>query len=246
MKKIPETDLIFKNVKTMNQNSDTDPKSLRISIDCKAKVKIGNLSRGGKSRLKTANKASDHDMSWQCTLAPFGIQDMSNRELSLFFGTSHETSDFVVDCLEAWWEGNKEKNKTYEELVINLDNGPSQKSVRTQFIKRMVLFTQKINIPVHLVYYPPYHSKYNPIEHTFGVLERYWNGAILDTTEKALGLASKMVLKGKNPTVELIDKAYQKGVALTKKELKPFLQFISRSDELKYWDVIITPQSGMF
>ncbi len=181
-------------------------------------------------------------MDWKCSLAPFGIQNISNQELSLFFGTSYETSDFVVDCLEIWWENNKAKLiKDYEELVINLDNGPSQKSVRTQFIKRMVLFAKKIKIPIHLIYYPPYHSKYNPIEHLFGVLERYWNGEILDTVEKTLGYASKMSIKGKNPTVELIDKTYQKGVSLSKKQLKPYLHFISRSESLKNWDVIISP-----
>jgi hypothetical protein len=93
-------------------------------------------------------------MDWKCSLAPFGIQDMGNRELSLFFGTSHETSDFVVDCLEDWWGTNNIRYKGIEELVINLDNGPSQKSVRTQFIKRMAFFAQKIKNPCPLSLLP--------------------------------------------------------------------------------------------
>lgn len=178
-------------------------------------------------------------MNWESVLAPFGIQDVTNGNLSLFFGTSHETSDFIVDCLTMWWDKNKNQYCQIEELVINLDNEPSQKSVRTQFIKRMVLFSEKIKLPIHLVYYPPYHSKYNPIEHTFGVLERFWNGAILDSVEAVLGYASNMVLNHKKPIVELVEATYKKGVTLSKKEVKPFLEIFQRSLELPLWDILI-------
>ena len=242
MKKIPETDAIFENVKIQNEKSDANPKSLRISIDCKAKVRVGNLSRGGASRCLEAKKADDHDTEWSDSLVPFGIHDVKNADLSLFFGVSNETSDFIVDCLEMWWEMNKDKKYSHiEELVFNMDNGPSQKSNRTQFIKRIVLFSKKIQLPIHLLYYPPYHSKYNPIEHTFGVLERYWNGEILNTVDTVLKVASNMRFKGKNPSVHLSQKKYDRGIKLTKKELKPFASSFLRSSTLPLWDIVITP-----
>jgi len=58
-KKIKEVDQIFENVWSVNQESDSNPKSLRISIDAKAKLNIGNFSRGGKSRDKEVKKAED-------------------------------------------------------------------------------------------------------------------------------------------------------------------------------------------
>ena len=181
-------------------------------------MKVGNLARGGKSRCLKAKQADDHDTEWSASLIPFGIQDVQNSDLSLFFGTSHETSDFIVDCLEMWWEQNREEKYPHiEELVINIDNGPSQKSNRTQFIKRIVEFSEKINIPIHLVYYPPYHSKYNTIEHTFGVLERYWNGEILNTVDTVIKFAANMELNGNHPYVQLVDKQYPLGIKLTKK-----------------------------
>lgn len=205
-------------------------------------MKVGNLSRGGKSRCREAKQADDHDMEWNACLAPFGIQDMTDSDLSLFFGTSHETSDFVADCLELWWESNRKKKYAHiEELVINLDNGPSQKSNRSQFIKRMTEFAQTIRIPIHLVYYPPYHSKYNPIEHSFGVLERYWNGEILSTVDTVLRVASGMTLKGKHPHIQLIGKDYALGKKLTKKELEPFESSFVRSSRLPLWDVLVVP-----
>ena len=74
-KKIAETDAIFRNVAEANQVSDANPKVLRLSIDSKAKVKIGNLSRKGKARTLKAKQADDHDDHWEAVLVPFGILD---------------------------------------------------------------------------------------------------------------------------------------------------------------------------
>ena len=59
------------------------------------------------------------------------------------------------------------------ELVINLDNGPALASNRTQFIKRITEFADRFGVEIHLVYYPPYHSKYNPVERVWGILETW-------------------------------------------------------------------------
>jgi len=56
---------MFANVLRAKQVSDHKPQSLRWSLDTKAKVKIGNLSRGGKARTLEAKQADDHDTEWQ-------------------------------------------------------------------------------------------------------------------------------------------------------------------------------------
>jgi len=137
---------------------------LRISIDSKAKVDVGEFSRNGKSRGKQAKKALDHDMFLKKKMVPFGILDVLSGLLTIIFGTSCETSDFIVDCLELWWTQVQDQYSHTEELVINLDNGPGVGSNRTQFIRRMIEFSDQTGLKIHLVYYPPYHSKYNPIE----------------------------------------------------------------------------------
>ena len=83
--------------------------------------------------------------------------------------------------------------------MINADNGPENSGVRSQWLKRLVTFSAAENITIQLAYYPPYHSKYNPIERVFGVLENYWNGDPLRTVEKALGLAEGMTYKRRTP-----------------------------------------------
>ena len=79
--------------------------------------------------------------------------------------------------LQQWWDERKVHYGHVVRLQIDLDNGPSISSRRTQFIKRMVQFADRNALTIELVYYPPYHSKYNSIERCWGILEEHWNGA---------------------------------------------------------------------
>ena len=241
LKKIPQTDAIFENVFLANRLSDNNLNSLRVSIDSKAKVKIGNLSRGGKARTLEAKEADDHDTTWQATLIPFGILNTDNDQLSIYMGQSAETSDFIVDCLTTWWHDNQPQNSQLDEWVINLDGGAATRSDRTQFIKRMVKLCQAIGVKIRLIYYPPYHSKYNTIERCWATLENYWNGAILDSVEAALKWASNMTWKGVKPIVHLVENTYEKGVKVLSDELKHYQSFWQRSETLPKWDVTIVP-----
>jgi len=177
-------------------------------------------------------------------LVPYGIFEPANDFLFIIFGTSIETSDFIVDCLEQWWEENKRRHSLIKELVINLDNGPHINSRRTQFIKRMTEFVDKTGLILRLIYYPAYHSKYNPIERCWGILDEHWNGKLLSSIEKTLEWAGTMTWNGVRPVVHLLDAVYQKGVKLTKEAMKIYEDRIERSETLPMWDVTIKPAFG--
>jgi hypothetical protein len=49
LKKTKDTDAIFANVQAVRQEAQNDPAMLEISIDTKAKVAVGDYSRGGKN-----------------------------------------------------------------------------------------------------------------------------------------------------------------------------------------------------
>ncbi|MEO0804588.1 MAG: transposase [Cyanobacteria bacterium J06642_2] len=238
---MPETDAIFAHVAQANQVADQTSDVLRLSIDSKAKVKIGNLSRKGKARRLEALKADDHDDHWDTVLVPFGILNMSSSELSVYFGQSAETSDFIVDCLLDWWQAHQHQYPDIRELAINLDGGSAVRSNRTQFIKRLVQFVQTTRLRVRLIYYPPYHSKYNPIERCWAALENYWNGAILNTIEDALKWAAKMTWKGISPVVQLVEGIYPKHISVPKDELAEYEQHWQRSETLPKWNVLVAP-----
>ena len=164
--------------------------------------------------------------------------------LTIIFGVSFETSDFIVDCLEQWWDANKERYAHIKQLVINLDNGPQNSSYRTQFMKRMVEFSENNNLEVVLAYYPPYHSKYNPIERSWGILENHWSGTLLNSIETTLEWAKTMTWKGRNPTVELLETTYKKGVTICKKMFKAIAARLKRHVDLSKYYVTINPQVG--
>jgi transposase len=239
IKRVAETDAIFENVHAQNERSDQRLDSLRISIDTKAKVNVGQFSRRGRSRGKSATQAADHDVEPEHKLVPFGILDVLAGLVTIIFGTSRETSDFVVDCLQQWWDENKQRYAHITQLVINLDNGPELASRRTQFMARMVEFAEQNGLELILVYYPPYHSKYNPIERCWGILEAHWNGSLLDSIEAVCEWARSMTWKGIAPTVHLLDKLYKKGVSLTKKAFQAVEERLKRDQHLPKYSVLI-------
>lgn len=69
---------------------------------------------------------------------------------------------------------------------------------------RLVEFAKKYQLTIQLASYPPYHSKYNPIERCWGVLEKHWNGDLLDSIETVVNFAQTMTWKGKAPVVRLL------------------------------------------
>ncbi len=160
----------------MNAQADADPQGLRISMDTKATVDIGEYSRYGRSRGLLPVKAWDHDMRAKEKLITGGILEPVSGRTFLFFTSSYKTSDFMVDGLEAWWNLRKTELNDLKRLYINMDNGPECSGRRSQFLQRIVGFVDMTGLEVHLVYYPPYHSKYNAIERYWAGLEKSWNG----------------------------------------------------------------------
>ena len=210
-----------------------------MSMDAKATVKVGPFSRGGSSRV--AVKAADHDFRPTATVTPVGLLLPEYDELFLSVVTSKVTSDCLVDQLAQWWGTVRGRFAHITTLVLNLDNGPENHSHRTQFMARLVGFAQQTGLRVHLAYYPPYHSKYNPIERCWGILETHWNGALLDSVEAVVQFAETMTWHGKQPVVRLVTTTYRTGVRLTKEAMEAVETQLGRLPGLEKWFVEIVP-----
>ena len=153
------------------------------------------------------------------------------------------TADFIVDCLCDYWKKNRERFPTVHTILLNGDNGPECHSRRTQFIKRICEFSAKYNVIIKLAYYPPYHSKYNPIERVWGGLEQHWNGDILDTKETVIKFAQNFIWAGKKVQVKVCDKIYETGKKLSAKTMALYEKIIDRLDEnIGKWFVTIYPE----
>jgi hypothetical protein len=243
---VPQTDAVFAHVQEARAESAADPDTLRISIDTKAKVKVGDFCRGGEGRAAEAVKALDHDMAPEAILVPFGILELNRGAVPIhqpwfLFGHSRETSDFLADGLDLWWRERKAAHPGVTRLHIELDNGPEVASSRTQFLKRVVEFVDRHRVTVELAYLPPYHSKYNPIERCWGVLERHWNGALLGSVADVLRWAGTMTWRSLRPIIRETTAVYERGVRLTKAAFRPIAERLTRSPTLPKWSVTIRP-----
>ena len=125
--------------------------------------------------------------------------------------------------------------------MLNQDNGPENHSRRTQFMNRITQFVDQFQLTVQLAYYPPYHSKYNPIERVWGHLEKHWNGSLLDCLDTVVNFACSFRFKQLQPCVKVISNVYETGVKLTQEQMALLEQRLVRLPNLEKWFVRITP-----
>ena len=234
LKKIKETDAIFENVKLKKEEALNDENTSIISIDTKDKVMIGPYSRNGKSRILV--EASDHELTNDC-LTPFGILDLKTNQSYFYNFINKPTSNAIVECIDDYLS-----DKLCTKLVILLDNGPDNSGVRTAFLKALVDLSDKYQMEIELVYYPPYHSKYNPIERLWARLEMMWNGMLLSTKQICKKVMEQLTWKKVKAKVKNITKDYEKGIFFSKEEMKQYEGVnIHRNEKLKKWSILITP-----
>ena len=124
-----------------------------------------------------------------------------------------------------------------------MDNGPESSGRRTQLLSRMVEFADAIGKPIQLLYYPPDHRTYNPMERCWGILEQHWNGTKLSDAKTMLERSKSMTWKGLHPVVELSHQVYQKGVRLRKKAMEAVEARLERAPKLPQYDILSQPAS---
>jgi len=181
---------------------------MHLSMDCKATVSIGDYSRGGKTRGD--DQATDHDMGCEERHAPFGVVNEDSDSLHLSFGSSAKPSDFIIDSPCAWWACQApEEGAGVTHIQIKADSGPEGNGRRTQFVKLMIESADHIGTSIHLLYYPPYHSKCNPVQRCSGIPEKHWNVGKLADTQTRLGWLRFAIWTGVHPVFQLSRAAYQ-------------------------------------
>lgn len=183
-------------------------------------------------------QAWDHDPPGAQKMVPFGVLEITTGLLTLVFGL-RECSDFWGDALKMWWENVRTQKKGIRRLVIYLDNGPNNSGVTRKFLRRMVRFSDWSGLEIRLVYYPPYHSKYNPIERCWSSLQRKWNGVLLTSAQLVLSCARRMNWRGKHPQVHSIVDCYDDIEAVSGIEMEAINARLHRSETLPKYDITI-------
>lgn len=218
-----------------------------LSMDVKKKEYLGNFYRAGSTYGQAAQVSYDHDYNSFATgrLVPHGIYDLQRREGYLTLGTSADTAEFAADCLKAWWlhYGQHHYDKTHPILML-CDGGGSNGSRNRLFKEGLQKLSNELDITIRIAHYPPYCSKYNPIEHCFfPFITRFWQGVKLDgvqTAQQLIEQRSQMVEKIKI-FVNVMEQQYLKG----RKIAKDFLQDcnIVFDQVLGKWNYVVKPQT---
>jgi len=212
-------------------------------MDGQATVKIGEFARGGLTRGD--HQARDHDMGGQEQYVPCGSVAEESAELPITLGSSYKTSDCIVAALAATWNALDDQAKAApSRLQIKMDNGPESSGRRTPFLSRRVRLADDLNKPMQLLYSPPDHSKDNPIERCWGIVELQWNGTKVIEVETMMEWAKRMPWKGIPPVVALCRQVYQKGRSLGKAAMQAVEARLERHPALPKYDILINPASA--
>lgn len=110
-------------------------------------------------------------------------------------------------------------------------------------MKRLVDFSDETGVVLELAYYPPYHSKYNPIERVWGVLEQHWNGTLLSDFKTVVAMAQSMTYKTFHPMINIIKRSYQTGITLSKSAMDSLENRLDRRVGLRKYALSIFPKS---
>ncbi len=157
---------------------------------------------------------NDHDFlsSAEGVVIPHGIYDIKRNEGYITIGTSHDTSEFSCECIKTWWETyGKRLYPNATSILLLADGGGSNSSRHYIFKEDLQKLADEIGIEIRIAHYPPYTSKYNPIEHKlFCHVTRACAGSVFTSIEVAKGLINKTsTSRGLRVFTSVTDKFYK-------------------------------------
>lgn len=187
-----------------------------ISVDTKKKELLGNLYRDGRLYTKEIIRVYDHDFPYLAdgVVIPYTIYDIRHNLAYVYLGTSKDTAEFVADCIRHWWFNyGSELYPSASALLILADGGGSNSSRHFVFKSALEKLANELFIDIRMAHYPPYCSKWNPVEHrVFPHLTRAMQGVILTDYKLVQTLLERATTRtGLKVIVNIMEKIYQIG-----------------------------------
>ena len=217
-----------------------------ISVDTKKKELLGNFKRDGKALSNGTLKSFDHDFATfgNGTVVPHGIYDVRRNVGYMTMGVSHDTSKFVCDNIERVWNQYlKEQYPDARTIAILCDGGGSNSSSHRIVKQDLMDLANRLNMRLLVMHYPPYCSKFNPIEHRlFSQITRSWNGAPLMSVEDAAERAARTTTKtGLKVYADINNKTYDIKRQVDESYEKRLSWQVVFSQTLPNWNYLIKP-----
>ena len=167
-----------------------------ISIDCKKKEHLGNHKNNGQEyrKKKDARSVRDHDyiIPELGSVAPYGVYAMNNNTGFVNLGISHDTPEFSVASIRAWWYTVGKNTFPNASTIYICSDGGGSNSARSHLFKLcLAKLAEETGLKIEVSHFPPGTSKWNKIEHRlFSYISKNWAGKPLvdiQTVVKLIG-----------------------------------------------------------
>lgn len=240
LKNVPNRNEQFEKISCL-KNSFMEAGMPVFSIDTKAKELLGNFYRKGNYYAIRHRLVNDHDFRSHATgiVVPHGIYDLADNYGYLTLGMSKDTSAFVCDNILSFWKSDlqwKYPNKDW--MLLLCDGGGSNNS--RHFIVKQDLYqlAQRIDMNIVVAHYPPYCSKWNPIEHRlFSQVHRAWDGAVFQNIQIVKELAEMTSTKtGLGVKVKINPTKYETKREVNNEFKNNIQNYVSFDEELPQWN----------
>jgi DDE family transposase len=211
----PDRDAQFVNIARIKEQYLNSGNPI-VSIDTKKKELLGTFYRDGKVYTRQAPLAYDHDFPSYASgvVIPYGIYDLKRNFGYISVGTSKDTSEFACDSVAWWWAAyGWELYPGADSICLLCDGGGSNSASKYLFKEDLQKLSNRLGIEIRVAHYPPYCSKYNPIERRlFCHMTRACQGVLFDSVATVKRLLEKtQTATGLRVIVEVLDKVYQTG-----------------------------------
>src|SRR3954470_22169785 len=211
----PDRDAQFENIARLKREYPAAGLPV-VSIDTKKKELIGDFYREGVIEAQGTIEVNDHDFGsmGSGTVIPHGVYDVGLNRGFVHLNTSHDTSEMACDSLAAWWEGHgRSAYPGASRLLVLCDGGGSNSASRYVVKEQLQRLADRLGLEIRVAHYPPYCSKYTPIEHRlFPPVTRACQGVVFHTVQIVKGLVERTrTSTGLAVTVDVIDKVYETG-----------------------------------
>jgi DDE family transposase len=241
----PDRDAQFRNIARLTQEYADSPNPV-LSIDTKKRELLGNFYREGRLLTRETLGTFDHDFPSFAdgVVIPHGLYDARLNRGYVHLGTSRDTSAFACDCLEDWWRRfGQVQYPRATGLLLQCDGGGSNSASTHLFKADLQALVNRLGLAVRVAHYPPYTSKYNPIEHRlFCHLTRACQGVIFTSVDLVRRLMAKARTRtGLQVVVDVVDKVYETGRKVAEAAKKAWN--LIRDDFLPKWNYRVLPQT---
>jgi hypothetical protein len=206
-----------------------------ISIDTKKSELIGHFKQAGVEWRQQRRDVNIYDFlnSAEGKAIPYGIYDVGHHQGYVLVGTSHDTAEFAIAAIRAWWL--KLGRMLYPgetHLLIQADGGGSNGNRRRLWKVGLQRLVDEFGLIITVTHYPTGASKWNLIEHRmFNLISANWAGRPLDSYETVLKfIRTTTSTTGFSCQADLDTTIYETGITISAEEfaqvrLRPHQRF---------------------